>query len=103
LTQPSLLILVICSAFAWVWAQAKSEIRVGAYAFTGRNKTILIASISVLLIFLIAGSSILVLVGLCAILTAGHAIAHDIMLDPEMELEMGKKMTGTVEQEHASE
>jgi hypothetical protein len=93
-----LIFIVFASAGVWVWAQSKAEIRLGSYAFVGRNKTVLIASVALLFIFMVAGSSILVLVGLCAIITAGHAIAHEIMLDPELESQTGQKMTGKVEE-----
>ncbi len=93
-----MIFIAIASVGVWVWAQSKAEIRLGAYAFVGKNKTVLIASVAALLIFMVAGSSILVLVGLCAIITAGHAVAHEIMLDPELEMQAGQKMTGKVEE-----
>lgn len=91
------MIILIASSFVYVWAAAKDSIKVGPYTLNGRNKSLAVIGLSLLTIFIVAGSSILVMVGFTAILIAVHAVAHEIMLDADLEEQSNKKMVGTVD------
>jgi hypothetical protein len=93
------MLMVIAVAFFYTWAQSREVIKIGQFAISGPNKSLSVTIISLLTILLVAGSSILVLVGLTAIIVSVHAVAHELMLDADLEGRSSSKMVGNVETE----
>jgi hypothetical protein len=77
LTQPSLIIVGAVLAALWVGATRVEEVRLpGQVVLAGRNKMVALLSVSGLVLFIFAGSTIFMLLGLCASIVLIHALLH---------------------------
>jgi len=78
LMQPSLIIVGVVIAAMWYFASRQDEVRVSTVVLAGRNKLIALSSVTALLVFIFAGSSIFLVIGICATLVLLHAVLHTL-------------------------
>lgn len=87
LIQPWLLIVLVAIAFFYMWAAARESISIGKFSISGTNKTWIVSLVSVILILVVAGSSIPTLAGVTSLIIFVHAIAHEIVLETDVEVQ----------------
>jgi hypothetical protein len=79
LTQPSLLVVALLLGLLWWGASRQEEIRLpGNAVLAGRNKLVALASITGVVLFVFAGTTLFFCVGLVATIVLLHAIAHNL-------------------------
>lgn len=81
LFNPLLLIVVALAAVG----SAVKEFNVGPYSIQGRPKQMAILGLSALLVFLLAGTTLLVILGISSLIVIAHALMHDTMVDTDLE------------------
>jgi hypothetical protein len=78
ISRPSLLVVAAVLFLLWSFAAQREEIRYGEYALSGRQKTLALAALSALLVFLVAGSVIFIVIGMCVTFVLAHAAFHTV-------------------------
>lgn len=66
LSQPSLVFVGLLLAAMWLFASKRDNLQIGAVALQGRAKMIALTSVTGVVLFIFAGTTIFCLVGLCA-------------------------------------
>jgi len=62
----------------WWWATKQDEVKLGSISLQGKAKMLVLTSITGLVVFIFAGTTIFFLVGICASPVLGHAVFHNL-------------------------
>eukprot|EP00455_Lapot_gusevi_P039830 TRINITY_DN447_c0_g1_i3.p1 TRINITY_DN447_c0_g1~~TRINITY_DN447_c0_g1_i3.p1 ORF type:complete len:169 (+),score=48.43 TRINITY_DN447_c0_g1_i3:94-600(+) len=76
LTKPLLLLSLVCLGFVWLHASRTDELEISGYSLKGRNKTVALSIATVVILFLVAGTTIFVVIGICSTVILAHAMFH---------------------------
>jgi len=77
LSSPSILILLLALAALWSWSLKYDTLTLVGHTVTGRTKNLALGGISLVLLFIVAGSTIFSIVGLCSVVISIHALLND--------------------------
>eukprot|EP01006_Ploeotia_vitrea_P039770 TRINITY_DN66376_c13_g9_i1.p2 TRINITY_DN66376_c13_g9~~TRINITY_DN66376_c13_g9_i1.p2 ORF type:complete len:162 (-),score=77.32 TRINITY_DN66376_c13_g9_i1:242-727(-) len=76
ISRPGLLIVAVCLTMLWTYALNSPELRIGQIVLRGKNKMFVLVMLTAALVFVTAGSTIFMVVGLCSTVVMLHAIFH---------------------------
>jgi hypothetical protein len=77
LSSPIILILLVVLALVFHWSSTYDTLSIGGYSATGRTKNLVLGGISTVLLFIVAGSTIFSIIGLCSVVISIHALLND--------------------------
>ncbi|CEL98360.1 unnamed protein product [Vitrella brassicaformis CCMP3155] len=81
-----LLILAVILGGAWFWLLSQpSSIKIGDHSIAKVHAQVALAAVSLLLVFLFAGTVVFAIIGMSAVLVLGHAIFHKGKCEEEDE------------------
>lgn len=84
ITSPLLFFSVCIIGYGWYWANGQEMLSLGPVKLEGKTKMITLSVATLIAILLVAGSSIVWVLALTGVMSAGHAIMHTGAL-PELE------------------
>lgn len=96
LSSPTLLIFLIAYFFLYRYLKTAKVIKVGRYEIKGQTRLIGSTVVLCVLFVLVAGSTIVWLIAATALFSMGHAVAHEAMLDADLEANANTTMTGVL-------
>jgi len=88
LSQPSLLLTLIVLFGLWLYTMSVEAIKFGNFELRGRQKSMAYSAFAIVLLFLVNGSTIFTLVGLCGAAVLIHAALHNLTDDEQQSIEM---------------
>ena len=86
ITRPSLILIGALLGAMWHFGTRQETLVLGGVVLQGRPRVLAFASVTAVVLFLFAGTTIFALLGFCAVLVLGHAMLHNLPLLEESEM-----------------
>lgn len=78
LSRPSLIFLLFVLLLLWLYVSRLEELKIGAVTLKEKSKMAAFSMFSALTIFIFAGTTIFMLLGVCSCVVVGHALFHTL-------------------------
>lgn len=96
ISNPLLLLLLIGFYFVNEYVSSQTQLQVGSLQINGSMKSAIVPVSFGLLIILFYGSSIMVILGIASIVSIGHAVSHQSMVDTDIEASIQQEKAGLI-------